>query len=293
MRIDGSHGNAQFTTHRSPFTITSDLYLRGIRCTITYAQPDEHNRETNKLKTHVNCMEVGMHSTTRTTILLFFALLMFACRFPGQEPTPTPTLTDITETTWTNTPEPTETLIPSPTPTETAIPETSTPAPLCPPHGMPTQPGWDIYCNETFAFALEYPPGAVFTETDINAAKIDLPFVPATNLQEKYMEILAQLTDDPCFSPYDTQNQFNPSESEQVVINGLTFFKQSNAEGAVGNIYEWISYSTGKDGLCISLSLILHSTQPMNYPTPPPVFDHLEETADFETIISTFRWLGP
>jgi hypothetical protein len=208
---------------------------------------------------------------------------MFACKFPGQEPSPTPTLAD--------TPEPTETIIPSPTPTKTEIPATFTPAPLCPPPGMPTQPGWEIYCNETFTFALEYPPGAVFTETDFNAAKIELSFVPGTNLQEKYMEIVAQLTNDPCFSPYDYQKQFDPSNL--VVINGHSFYKHSGSEGAVGNIYEWISYSTGKDGVCVSLSLILHSTQPLNYPTPPPVFDHLVETADFKTIISTFRWLGP
>ena len=224
-----------------------------------------------------------MRSTIRTTIIILLVLLLFACRIPREEPAPTPTLTD--------TLEPTETSAPSLTPTNTAIPETSTPAPLCPPPGMPTQAGWEIYCNETFAFALEYPPGAVFTETDFNAAKIDLPFVPGTNLQEKYMEIVVHLTNDPCFSPYDPQYLFDPSEL--VVVNGLSFYKQSNSEGAVGNIYEWISYSTGKDGLCISLSLILHSTQRMNYPTPPPLFDSLVETADFETIISTFRWLGP
>ncbi|MCJ7622026.1 MAG: hypothetical protein MUO76_00875 [Anaerolineaceae bacterium] len=222
-----------------------------------------------------------MRNFTRILYLLLLALLMFACKFLEQEPTPTPT--DI--------PAVTDTSAPLPTPTETAVPETSTPSPLCPPPGMPTQPGWGIYCNEPFGFALEYPPGAVLTETDFNAAKIELPFVPGTNLQEKYMEIVARLTNDPCFSPFDTQNQFDPSEL--VVINGLSFYKQSNSEGAMGSIYEWISYSTGKDGLCVSLSLVLHSTQPLNYPTPPPVFDSVVETADFETIASTFRWLEP
>ena len=79
--------------------------------------------------------------------------------------------------------------------------------------------------------------------------------------------------------------------SEIVTVNGLSFLKQTGGDGAAGNLYQWVAYSTFKDNVCVSLDFILHSLNPGNFPVPPPVFDYAAESAVFGQIVSTYAWL--
>ena len=61
-------------------------------------------------------------------------------------------------------------------------------------------------------------------------------------------------------------------------------------DAGVGHLHQWIAYSTFKGNACVSLDFILHSLQPGNYATPPPVFDYAAEIAVFGDMVSTFTW---
>ena len=92
-----------------------------------------------------------------------------------------------------------------------------------------------------------------------------------------------------CKSP-DVGGQ--PSSTENVTINSIQFLKETGEGAAAGNRYDFVAYSTSSDGNCVSLTFILHSTNPGNYETPPPEFDKAAESAVFDTIIQTFDWTG-
>ena len=75
------------------------------------------------------------------------------------------------------------------------------------------------------------------------------------------------------------------------MINGIQFLKETGGDAGAGHIHQWVAYSTVRDNTCVSLGFILHSLNPGNFPTPPPVFDLSAESAVFEQIIETFAWL--
>ena len=83
------------------------------------------------------------------------------------------------------------------------------------------------------------------------------------------------------------------TSTENVTINGIQFLKESGNGAAAGNFYEFVAYSAKSDANnCVSLTFILHSTDPGNYTTPPPEFDKAAESAVFDLIINTFDWTG-
>jgi hypothetical protein len=151
--------------------------------------------------------------------------------------------------------------------------------------------GWQTYTDQHFGFSFCYPPQAqVIDQQEAYARIIDLPFIPDTNLLEKYAEVNAVKNGFPCPSPYvDSLSGSTPSQ--QVTINGLSYTEQSGAGAGAGNIYEWTAYSTQRGDVCVSLTLVLHSANPMNYATPPPVFDAAAESQVFQDILGTFTWL--
>jgi len=75
-----------------------------------------------------------------------------------------------------------------------------------------------------------------------------------------------------------------------VTVDGASFLRQEGADAGAGNFYEWVAYSTSTDCGCVSLSFVLHSLNAMNFPTPPPLFDPVAESAVFDEILSTFVW---
>jgi hypothetical protein len=153
----------------------------------------------------------------------------------------------------------------------------------------PPTSNWLTYTNAGYGFTLMYPPQGQLTAQEDNHARISLPFAPGTNLREKYLDVSVFVDSASCQSPPDTSPFLQTSET--VIINGLTFLKQTGDSRGAGHIYQSITYYTAQGDLCAKLDFILHSTNPDNYPTPPPVFDMSAETAAIQQIVSTFAWL--
>jgi hypothetical protein len=167
------------------------------------------------------------------------------------------------------------------------------PTPTLPPPvitATPTSPagGWLTFTDVTYGFEFQYPPeGQIAAGGSDTFSHINLPFVPGTNLREKFLELLVAENANPCQSPLVT-----PLPPETVTINGLTFLKQTGEDGGVGHLHQWIAYSILRDNACVSLDFFLHSLNAGNFATPPVVFDYTAEAAVFEQIVSTFTWLG-
>lgn len=177
-----------------------------------------------------------------------------------------------------------------PVSTETAPPAAGGSITACPPDALPN-PDWPYYCGGDGRFFVQYPDDAEFSEGDMGVPRISLSVLPGTNLGEKYVDIAAQSGLETCTSPLTDGYVPEMVQTEQVEINGLTFRKESGADAGAGNYYNWTAFSTEKDGLCVSLSFVLHSTNPSNYPTPPPEYDAEAESAVMDEMLDTFRWV--
>jgi len=146
------------------------------------------------------------------------------------------------------------------------------------------------YQNVKYNFKFTLPTGATVASQSDNAGRVNLTIVAGTNLSEKYVQVNVVENANPCVSPA-VGGTNNPPEN--VTINNIQFVKRTGAEGAAGNIYDWVTYSTVRNNACINLAFILHSLNPGNFPVPPPVFDMNAESAVFTQIINTFNWITP
>jgi photosystem II stability/assembly factor-like uncharacterized protein len=161
----------------------------------------------------------------------------------------------------------------------------STPPTLTP---IPPINDWLLYTNPTYGFEFKYPPQAQIINQTANTLKLNLPFSPGTNLHEKYLEMIVRENVDPCRSPLATSSML--ASSETVVINGISFLKETGGDGAAGNFYDWVAYSAPRNNACISMDFVLHSVNAGNYSTPPPIFDKAAESALFTRMMETFAW---
>src|SRR5678815_5575569 len=89
----------------------------------------------------------------------------------------------------------------------------------------------------------------------------------------------------------DTSRPGSPTET--VVFNGIPFFKQIGGDANVGNLHEWVGYSTLKNNACISMDFVLHSLGAGAFDPPVPEFDKAAESAVFTQVMSTFVWNAP
>lgn len=206
---------------------------------------------------------------------------------PSATPTPTlPPAATLTPTpTTTVGASPTTAAVASPTSTVGASP-TNTASPT-----LPVRPGWQTYVGATYHFQFQYPPEAQIGGAGEGAAHILLPFTPGTNLGEKYLDVTVMPNTTVCTSPLTNGYAPGSFTSTPVTINGIDFIKESGSDAGAGNIYQWTAYSVLKNNNCISLNFVLHSTNPGNHSTPPPVFNEATESAVFAEIMSTFGWL--
>ena len=150
--------------------------------------------------------------------------------------------------------------------------------------------GMDNFLSEKYGFVFKYPTGAPISDRSDTHARIALPILTAgTNLGEKYLDLTVTEGAATCKSP-DIGGEATTTET--VTINGIQFLREIGAGAGAGNLYEFVAYSTVSNNNCVSLTFILHSTNPGNYPTPPPEFDKAAESAVFDQIINTFDWTG-
>jgi hypothetical protein len=274
VAIAGSHGN------RAASGAAFSYNLKGL-------QPGE------------TALECKARVSTGNNVLTQIGFIPTSLTILGNDPTPTVTPTPVESPTPTFTPSPvpdTPTATPGgPTATSTPSP-TGTPTPI--PGGptatftaTPTASDWLTFTNSTYGFQFKYPKEAQLADgnTD-NFARLDLPFAAGTNLREKYLEVIVVENANPCRSPLATSSMLETSET--VVINGITFLKETGGDGGAGHLRQWVAYSTLRDNVCVSLDFVLHSLNPGNFPTPPPVFDYAAESAVFGQIVSTYAWLA-
>lgn len=179
----------------------------------------------------------------------------------------------------------------SPTPTPSPAPVTPTgPTPTFT-ATAPVIPGdWLTFTNSTYGFQFRYPKESqIVTGGSDNSTRINLPFEQGTNLSEKYLQMTVVENANPCRSPLASSSI--PQTSETVVINGITFLKETGEDGTAGHINKWTAYSTERGNVCVSLDFVLRSVNPGVFTTPPPLYDETAESIVFGQIVSTYQWL--
>ncbi len=153
---------------------------------------------------------------------------------------------------------------------------------------IPPTNDWLTYTNLTYGFQLKYPPQAQLFNQVPESLLMGLPIVPGTNLVEKYLDLRVLQNAATCAHPMVGAS----ANRTTVAINGINFFKDVGEEGGAGQLRKWTAYSTTRNELCITSLFVLHSTNPGNHPTPPPLYDEAAESAVFLQMMSTFTWLA-
>ncbi|HLF73966.1 MAG TPA: NBR1-Ig-like domain-containing protein, partial [Anaerolineales bacterium] len=156
-----------------------------------------------------------------------------------------------------------------------------------PPTITPVPPAndWPTFTNSTYGFQFKYPPQTQIFNQFPESLLMNLPIAPNTNLIEKYLDQRVFQNTGTCAHP---TVGVSPTR-ENVVINGINFFKDSGGDGAAGHIRKWTAYSTVRDTLCITSLFVLHSGNAFDPPRPP--YNEAAESAVFAQMMSTFTWL--
>jgi hypothetical protein len=151
--------------------------------------------------------------------------------------------------------------------------------------------GWSCYQNDTYSFEFCYPPDATLVNETPEHVRINLTIHGGTNLVEKWMDVDARTGLSVCSSPQGAGYGPGVIDTETRTINTLSFLVENASDSGMGNHYVWTGYSTSRDPVCVSLTGVLHSVNPGVYETPPPEYNPVVESAVFEQIVATFRWL--
>lgn len=145
---------------------------------------------------------------------------------------------------------------------------------------------WLTFTNRRYSFEFKYPPSGPIIAANDTFATIHLPFVQGTVLQDKSLYVSALENANTCMGGYPL-----PQSSENVTINGIPFLKQTGQDRGTTYLFRWTSYSTPRNNVCVSLNFVLYSLDPGQPATPPVVYDEAAESAIFEQIVATYRWL--
>ena len=178
-----------------------------------------------------------------------------------------------------------------PTPTATSptlrpIPsETAAPIPT-----LKTHADWVPYHDDVGGFTILVPPTWQHSDSGGYPATFSVRVQPGTTLGEKMMwiNVIRGVAD--CTNP----NAMGPNETaapEHVTTaGGSAFLKESWADAGAGNVYHLTGYTTLKGTTCVSITFILHSSNPQMYDTPPPDYDPVAESAIFQEMLDTLRF---
>jgi len=163
---------------------------------------------------------------------------------------------------------------------------------------------WKTYTSETYGFEMKYPqdlamqkeiPLAVIQEAVIRLSLVNRAYYDGTNLVEASL-FVGVTPEKACSSEWladgsqDSSEYGDPAETRNIA--GVSFFRDSLWEGAVGNQYGLITYSALHAGSCYRLALFIHCTN-VNVFDPGTVaeFDRNALTRLFDQVISTFRFV--
>lgn len=163
---------------------------------------------------------------------------------------------------------------------------------------------WKTYTSKTYGFEIRYPqdlavqermPLAVIEGAVIRLSLVDSAYYDGTNLVEA--SLFVGITPEQACSfewpPDASQNSSERGElAETREIAGITFYRASSWEGAVGNQYGLIRYSALHGGSRYRLALFIHSINiHVFYPQTVAEFDRTTVLRLFDQVISTFRFL--
>jgi hypothetical protein len=172
---------------------------------------------------------------------------------------------------------------------------------LASPTGASTQDpavaSWLRYANDAAGFALRYPPQVQLSEdTAAGQLMLTFPIAPDTNVLEEYGLLIYKGGTGECVDPLAEGWTPEELDTQDIVLNGLTFQKQSHAGVAAGTSRIWVAYTTQRGERCVSLGFLLSTYAPANldptrFPTPPAAIDWQAELDLFESVVSTFEWL--
>lgn len=183
-------------------------------------------------------------------------------------------------------------------------PPTVTPSPAATPAAVDTS-AWLTYQDAAHGFELHYPrdgqihknaPFAVpFASDQEIGTQIDLPLlVLGTALLEKYVFIEAgERPAAECERPELAARTGDaiPDGVAEVRLNGVHFWKTDALAGAAGIWWRAQSYQAANGTSCVVLQTVMLGYNPAIYADPPPAYDRAAETAIFDEILATFRWL--
>ena len=153
-----------------------------------------------------------------------------------------------------------------------------------------THPDWALLHSTACGFQVRYPTEGDLVSWDDYAAYIELPIPSGTTLIRKYMEIDCRV-ETQCASPLGGGPSSGGAFWDE--INGIDFLVESGGEGAAGSIYTWESYSTERNGYCITLTFVFQSGHSYNWTPPRPEFDQDAEAQIFSEILNTFSFSSP
>jgi hypothetical protein len=169
------------------------------------------------------------------------------------------------------------------------LPGSATATPTPAPGGIPA--GWICYTDTTYGFEVCYPPDATIDTASPEHSRIDLAVAPGTTLESKEMDVDAAEGLTVCESPQTAGYAPGSITGTTQTIGTESFLVQTGEQGTAGHLHRWTGYSTQRGDVCVSLTGILHSANPMVFSTPPPEYDVAAEGAVFEQIVATFHWL--
>jgi hypothetical protein len=166
-------------------------------------------------------------------------------------------------------------------------------APTGPSAAIPTQDeiaGWSSYHDDGGKFSLLYPSDWRRWDSSGYPVIFSVEVPPGTTLGEKQMRInviqgVAECSNVNAGGPVDTappENMTTPS--------GMTFLKESGADAGAGNVYQLTSYSILHGTTCVTITFVLHSSNPQMYDTPPPDYDPVAESQVFTKILNTLQF---
>jgi len=152
---------------------------------------------------------------------------------------------------------------------------------------------WATYHDPAGHFEFKHPGGEGVPTDQPGIVRINLPFADGTNLRGKALDIsTAEATNDCARSsePLFGEGQVLQGPAVAVDINGTRFVVQHNQNGAGTLSYRVSAYSAARGNECADLAFILVSSGALLDATHVQ-FDEGAESAVFDQILATFRWL--
>lgn len=195
-------------------------------------------------------------------------------------------------------------------PSSPVTPESSEEIPTV---GQDVMNQWKTYRDEKLGIEIQYPAGLkIGSEEDLATGNIVITKSKAagsqeqvllfeipqtnTNLQKAYIrgEFLT-MSKKECFGQIEARKIFSdkPNSIVQLKVDDVAAYRVDSTDAGLGNRYRTISYIAPFNNGCYIASLVLHSTERMNYDEKdrPSEYDPAFYIDTFEKMIARVRFI--